>query len=220
MLRLVALLLVLANGVYFVWSQGFLASWGLAPVQQSEPQRLQQQLRPEALRVMTPDEDRRGAAAAAAAKFSECLQAGPFDEVQAAALREGLSAVAALPAASWSIDAVVQPARWIVYMGKYTEADMLAKKKAELRARGVSFEPLSNAALEPGLSLGGFDSQAAAQSHLETLAQKGVRTARVVQERAETRSQRLTLPAVDEALRPRLEEIKPLLNGKTLRACS
>jgi hypothetical protein len=84
----------------------------------------------------------------------------------------------------------------------------------------VSFEPLSNAALEPGLSLGGFETQAAALAHLEALSQKGVRTARVVQERAETRSQRLTLPAVDEALRPRLDDLKPLLNGKPLRACS
>jgi hypothetical protein len=212
MLRLVALLLLLANGVYFAWSQGLLAAWGLAPVQQSEPQRMQQQLRPEALRVLTPDEDRRGAAAAAAARTSECLQAGPFDDAQAGALREALSANAALPASSWSLDVVVQPARWIVYMGKYPEADMLAKKKAELRARGVSFEP--------GLSLGGFETQAAALAHLEALSQKGVRTARVVQERAETRSQRLTLAAVDEALRQRLDDLKPLLNGKPLRACS
>ena len=221
MLRLVALLLLLANGVYFAWSQGLLAAWGLAPVQQSEPQRMQQQLRPEALRVLTPDEDRRGAAAAAAAaRTSECLQAGPFDDAQAGALREALSANAALPASSWSLDVVVQPARWIVYMGKYPEADMLAKKKAELRARGVSFEPLSNASLEPGLSLGGFETQAAALAHLEALSQKGVRTARVVQERAETRSQRLTLAAVDEALRQRLDDLKPLLNGKPLRPCS
>lgn len=215
MLRLVALLLVLANGVYFAWSQGLLAAWGLAPVQQTEPQRVQQQLRPEALRVLTPAEDR----AAAAVKTAECLQAGNFEESQGASLREALGASSALPAGSWSLESVVQPARWIVYMGKYTEAEMLAKKKAELRARNVSFEPLSNASLEPGLSLGGFETQADANKHLDALAQKGVRTARVVQERPEVRGLRLVLPAVDETLRARLDDIKPLLIGKALRAC-
>ena len=48
---------------------------------------------------------------------------------------------------------------------------------------------------------------------------RGVRTARVAQERPEVRGQSLKLPLVDEALRPRLEELKPLLNGKPLRSC-
>ena len=218
MLRLLVLVLLLANGAYFAWSQKLLVSWGFGPVQQAEPQRIAQQLRPEALRVLSADEEKRGAAGTSA-KGPECLQAGNFDDAQGTTLRDGLEA-AALPAGSWSLENVVQPARWIVYMGKYADVEMLAKKKAELRQRNVSFETLGNAALEPGLSLGGFETQADAARQLEALSARGVRTARVVQERPEVRATRLMFPAVDDTLRPRLEEIKPLLGGKPLRACS
>lgn len=218
MLRLAVLVLVLANGLYFAWSQGLLQSWGAAPTQQSEPQRLGQQIRPEALRLLNTDEARRvESAASPAARGPECLQAGLFDERQATAVRQTLEPL--LPAGTWSLDAAVEPARWIIYMGKYLTPDAVNKKKAELRQLGVSFEGLSNPALEPGLSLGGFTSQAAAQQQLDRLAQRGVRTARVIQEREEARGQVLRLPLVDDALRARLEEIRTVLNGKPLRTC-
>jgi hypothetical protein len=59
MLRSAVLLLLLANAGYFAWSQGLLRAWGLAPLQVSEPQRQQQQVRAEALRLLRPDEVRR-----------------------------------------------------------------------------------------------------------------------------------------------------------------
>lgn len=59
MLRLVVLLLVLANAGYFAWSQGLLAAWGLAPAVTGEPQRLRQQIKPEALRILRDNEVRR-----------------------------------------------------------------------------------------------------------------------------------------------------------------
>ena len=56
MLRVLVLLLVLANTAYFSWSQGLLAGLGLQPAGQSEPQRLEQQIRPELLRIVpTPE---------------------------------------------------------------------------------------------------------------------------------------------------------------------
>lgn len=216
MLRLLVLILLLANGLYFAWAQGLLQPLGAAPTQQAEPQRLEQQVRPDALRLIGADEARR-IEAGAAPRAAECLQAGLFDERQATALRESLEPL--LPAGSWSLDTAVEPARWIIYMGKYLTPEAVTKKKAELRQLGVSFDNLSSAALEPGLSLGGFTSQAAAQQQLERLNQRGVRTARVIQEREEARGQVLRLPTVDETLRPRLEEVRALLNGKPLRAC-
>lgn len=217
MLRLVVLLLLLANAVYFAWSQGLLLPLGWAPSQQAEPQRLAQQIRPEAVQVMRPDEARRAeAAAASASRPAECLQAGPMDEAQLASLRPALET---WPAGSWSLEPVVEPARWIVYMGRYEDAEQVGRKRAELRRRGISFEPLSNPELEPGLSLGGFASEAAAQRYMDQLVERGVRTAKVVQERPELRGQRLVLPAVDEGLRPRAEELRAVLAGKTLRPC-
>ena len=133
MLRLIVLLLLLANGAYFAWAQGLLAAWGYAPVQQSEPQRLTQQIRPEALKVVPVEEARRVEVSAAVAKAAECLQAGPFEEAQAAPLRASL---VSWPAGSWTLEPTVEPARWIVYMGKYATIEAVNKKKAELRYLG------------------------------------------------------------------------------------
>lgn len=216
MLRLIVLLLLLANGAYFAWAQGLLAAWGMAPVQQSEPQRLTQQIRPEALRILPAEDARRIEVAAAVAKPAECLQAGPFDEGQAAPLRASL---ASWPSGSWTLEPTVEPARWIVYMGKYPNTEAVNKKKAELRYLGVSFEALVNPALELGLSLGGFKSEAEANEQLNQLSQKGVRTARVVVERPEVRGQQLKFPTIDDTLRPRIDELKTALAGKALRAC-
>jgi hypothetical protein len=216
MLRLIVLLLLLANGAYFSYAHGLLAAWGVAPVQQSEPQRVAQQIRPEALRILGPDEVKRLEVAAAAPKPAECLQAGPLDDGQAAALRASLSA---WPAGSWTLEPTVAPARWIVYMGRYPTADAVTKKKAELRYLGVSFQALVNPALEPGLSLGGFKTEEEANQQLGLLAQRGVRTARVVVERPELRGQLLKFPSVDDTLRPRLDDVKTALAGKPLHSC-
>ena len=216
MLRLIVLFLLLANGVYFAWAQGLLAAWGVAPVQQSEPQRLAQQIRPEALKVLPADEAKRVEVATGLPKPAECLQAGPFEDAQAAPLRAGL---ASWQAGSWSLEPTVEPAHWIVYMGKYPTIEAVNKKKAELRYLGVSFQSVLNPALEFGLSLGGFRTENEANQLLGELSQRGVRTARVVVERPEVRGQQLKFPAVDEALRPRLDDLKTVLLGKALRAC-
>jgi hypothetical protein len=217
MLRLTVLVPLLANGGFLAWSQGFLLPWGLGPAQQSEPQRLQQQVRPESLRILRADELRRAETVAAQApRPPECLQSPLLDEAQLAPLRTTLES---WPAGSWGFEPVVEPARWIVYMGRYAGVEQVARKRAELRQLGISFEALSNPEMEPGLSLGSFATQAAASQQLQSLAERGVQTARVVQERPEQRGQRLLLPAVDDNLRPRLSELTAPLNTKTLRSC-
>lgn len=56
MLRLIVLILLLINSVYFAWSQGLLLGLGFAPAQQTEPQRIGQQIKPEALRLLSAQE--------------------------------------------------------------------------------------------------------------------------------------------------------------------
>ena len=217
MLRLFVLLLLLANGAYFAWSRGHLMALGLGPVQQAEAHRLQQQLRPESVRLLTADEARRlESAAAAAPRGVECLQTGLLEAAQVASLRALLEA---WPAGSWNVEATVEPGRWIVYMGRYANVEQVARQRAELRQLGISFENPANPALLPGLSLGGHPSEAAASAQLQSLETRGVRTARVVVERPEQRGERLVLPAIDDTLRPRLEDIRAALGGRTLRPC-
>jgi hypothetical protein len=51
---LIALLLVL-NGAMLAWQWGAFASWGWRPNSPREPERVLNQIRPEALRIETPE---------------------------------------------------------------------------------------------------------------------------------------------------------------------
>ncbi|MFT3812760.1 MAG: SPOR domain-containing protein [Acidovorax sp.] len=230
MLRIAVLVLFLANAGYFAWTHGWLG----AAQKQTEPERLEQQIHPEALQVLPPPAPAASAPAPApapapvpasapaaappapAAAPTECLQAGPFDERQAETLR---SAAAALPRDAWTLASTVQGGRWMVYIGRLADAEAVEKKRAELRARSVAYDR-PGAAFEPGLSLGRYSSEEAARRALADLGKQGVRTAHVVLDRPETRTYTLRLPAVDGALRPQLGALKPALAGKPLHACN
>jgi hypothetical protein len=218
-LRLLVLLLVLLNAGYYAWSHEMLQAYGFAPAAQGEPDRLKQQIRPELLIILSAEQARQAEAAPPVAQAAPiCLQAGLFDDIQAAVLRQ--SAQTTLPAGVWSLDEISEPARWIVCMGKYPDAQTLARKRAELLALNVRLEPIENPALANGLSLGGFDSQARAAAELAALSKRGVHTAQVLQERAETHASMFRITQVDDALRARIDALRPALAGKTLRPCS
>ncbi|MCY7370758.1 MAG: SPOR domain-containing protein [Polaromonas sp.] len=221
MLRLLVLTLLLANLGFYVWSHGWLAAYGLAPAVETEPQRLTQQIRPDAMQLQGPPDrpptERAPATAAVPAAPGECLQAGLFNEAQSGALRSRLQA--SLPPGSWSLAPGNEPARWMIYVGRFTEVEAMAIKRSELARLGVGFQPVSAGTLAPGLSLGSFTSQADADGALARLSAQGVRSARVLPEKPEQRGDLLTLPAVDASLRSQLDAIKPQLLDRVLRSC-
>lgn len=151
-----------------------------------------------------------------AASSGECLQAGPLDPAQAQVWRQAASA---LPQGSWRLESTPVPARWMVYMGRFADTDILAKKRIELRIRKVPFDRTNNPELEPGLSLGRFSSEEAAQRGLVNLSNRGVRTARVLLERPESETFMLRLPLVDAALQAQLSRLHRALSGNPLRSC-
>jgi hypothetical protein len=104
-------------------------------------------------------------------------------------------------------------------MGKFPNAGAQEKKRAELETMKLKLYPVDNVDLRPGLSLARFETEAQARAELAALQKRGVRTARVVQERAEIKLAQLRLPAVDEPLKTRLADLKPLLGDKSLRSC-
>ena len=238
MLRLAVIALLLANAGYYAYTQGWLRSAGLVTPEQAEPQRLQQQIRPETLKVLraqgatnnptpppapaaAPAADTAASTpaptAAAPADAGECLQAGIFDEKQATALR---TAAASLPPGSWTLEPTPITGRWMIYMGRFDDQDTLDKKRAELRARKVDFDR-AGGTLELGLSLGRFSTEEAAQRGLTALNAQGVRTARVVLERQAATGFILKLPAVTDAQRQQwLATLRPAMAGKTLGSCS
>ena len=151
-----------------------------------------------------------------AASRGECRQAGPFDPAQAQVWRQAASA---LPQGSWRLEPSPVPGRWMIYMGRFADTDVLAKKRIELRIRKVAFDQTNNPELEPGLSLGRFSSEEAAQRGLTNLGNRGVRTARVILERPESEVFTLRLPLVDAALQAQLSRMQSALVGKPLRSC-
>lgn len=238
MLRLLVLILLLANGAYFAWSHDMLGGWGLGITQQSEPQRLEQQIEPQRIQILkntdtaAPSKNTTannpspaplsttGAVPALSADVKTtpmCLQAGVFNDQQTTALKQALAAN--LAAGTWRLDAFTLPARWIVYMGKYPDNKTRDLKKSQLVKIKVPFEALTEAALEPGLSLGRHDNQEAANLALNQLFRQGVRTARVLQEQPGQTGFQLVLPAVDAALRAKLTAMQTQFAGKPLLPC-
>lgn len=257
MLRLILLLLLVANVGYGAWSQGWLAGIGWVPQDPAEPWRVTQQLRPEAITLGTataqpaptgaqpvvapapassaapsapppspqaepPQTAQPSPPAAAppapAAPPALCLQAGPFDEDQAKALRSALRNQE-LPWDSYELRTQEIAGRWMVYLGKFPSQEVLVQRRSELRGRGVDTDR-AGGSLEPGLSLGRFSTEEAATRELTRMLRAGVRGARVVQERAASTVYSLQLPAVTSALQPKIKALEPALAGKPLRPCS
>lgn len=229
MLRLVAIALLLANGLYFAWSQGLLAGIGLAPAQQHEPERLQGQIEPGALRLLNgPREPVQTASPAdtpaalapteaSTAPTGTCWQASGFTPTQAEALRTALVG-SGLAEDLWQFNEVRSAGRWVVYMGRYNDEQM-ARKKAELRELKIEFREVNLPTAGPGLVLGTFTSEEAVQQALKDVAKKGVRTARAALERPETVSMTLRLSAITEAQRASIEALGTPLAGKALQRC-
>ena len=226
MLKLLVLALLLANAAYLAWTQGLLAAYGFAPTRQAEPERLAQQIRPEAMQLVTPGAARPSAkvpatlpaaSPGAPATDARCLQVGVFTEKQAALLRQRLRT--GLPAGSWSFESSGESVRWIIYMGKYISRDAMNRKRVKLEQLGLSFEPPVSPLLNPGLSLGSFGSKADAENALAQITKRGLRSAKVVLERPELPTQWLRLPTADAPLLAKLETLKPQLAGNVPQAC-
>jgi len=211
MLRLLVLTLLLLNGMVFAWYQGWLLPYGWGPATQREPQRMAQQIRPEALKLV------KEADVAAPPPVAVCLQTVALDAAEAEALRSVLQN--ALPGDAWTMDALTTPSQWLVYMGKFANAADVTKKRAQLAGLGLKFYPLGNAAFEPGLSLGSHPSKEQAEAALEALKLRGVRTARVLEDAPAAIGYRLRLQAGADRLQKPLAELNAVLAGKPLMAC-
>lgn len=245
MLRLFALLLLLANAGYFAWSQGHLRPLGWGPLEQHEPERLAQQLAPDKLRLeggppapaaaagtaphnawAPPDSDTGDSGREAAGQTTtevtreptSCQQVTGLTPTQASTTAAALGG-AGLDVSRWTQDESVLAERWIVYVGKFPSTDLLNRKKTELRSLRVEFRDVNAPALQPGLALGTYSTEAAAQTALQDLGRAGVRSAKVVKEREEQRVVALRLPALTEAERNRLAPLVQQAAGKALAAC-
>ena len=220
MLRLLLLALIVANLGFYSWTQGWLDSVvGIRATGDREPERLARQLRPEAVVILAPES---AASSAATAATPACLEAGPFSPTELVAAITSLKQL--LPTAAeggWAEVKTETPGSWIVYMGKFADAEGLAKKEQELKRLKLDFEIMrSPPTLERGLSLGRFDQRAAADKALERFTQQGVRTARVVELSPPGSASLLRAARADAELASQLTALKAASLGKGFAACA
>jgi hypothetical protein len=177
MLRALVVLLLLANGLYFAWAQGW---FGPPPRHaEREPQRLAAQVAPDAVTVLPPT---RASAALQAAREAalRCVETGPLQEPALGQAEYRLSEALVAPDAVERRESSAA-VRWIVFGGRYPEAGPRTVREEELRRLGLSFERLTSPAeLAPGLVLSRHDSREAAEAWLKAKAPKALRGARVV----------------------------------------
>lgn len=226
MLQRAALLLLIANLLFFAWTQGWLDGiTGLRSQGDREPERLARQVRPESVRILSPSEAIPSSSSLsppdAAAEPLACLEAGPFATgASVSAIAALQAAQPAIPAGSWTDVKVERPGSWMLYMGRYPNRDALAKKEEELRRTRVTFEEVkSPPEYELGFSLGRYDQRAAAEKALEQLNQRGVRTARVVELTAPATLHLLRVEKADKALADRLLALRSDALGRGFVPC-
>ena len=163
MLRAAVAALLLANVLFFAWARGWLSPAVPPPhAGEREPGRLAAQIRPETIRLVTPQ----AASAAVAAANAVCMEAGPFGDTDIG-VAEAAVLAAGVPANAFERRDVVGKAAWLVYMGRFADAAAQRTKEDELRRLKLGFEPVTAPAeLAPGLQLSRHDSREAADAAL------------------------------------------------------
>ena len=228
MLRLFVALLALANLVFLAWTFGWLDdAIGVRAMGDREPERLARQVRPDSIRIL-PGASRAapGGSPVAAATGSvdagqlpACLETVPLNAAQFATVEALLQL--SLPAGSWTHLKAERPALWMVYMGKFNDAETMAKRQDELRRIKVDYEILrAPSELAPGLSLGRFEIRSNANNLLEQLTLGGVRNARVIEAVPAASMHVLRVEKPSTAIAAQLTALRAEALGKGFQPCA
>jgi len=231
MLRSLALVLLLANALLLAALSGVLDT---GVDSEREPERLQRQQQTDLVRILSPQatsaaleaasaasaaSSQAAAAAASSAMATVCLEAGPFSAADAAAAERSLHEAGLAPG-SWQVQRQDDGGAFMIYMGRYADRETLLRKLAELKRMKLNAEDLHSApALQPGINLGHFDNLAAANAAMAQMAQRGVRTARVITLRQAQSQTVLRVPAADASQRARLAGLQ-LPSGPGFMPCA
>jgi sporulation related protein len=225
-MRTVFFVLLLANLAFFAWT------W-LAQAASGESQLLQQQLRPDAIRLLTPEQVAKAAKPAppkpvpqvAAAKppepvkVSACVELGAFNPADVAKAQQALEPFAFGPRLSQR--RVDEIAGFWVYLPPQGNRQGASRKLAELKKLGVEefFVVQDDPEFRYAISLGVFKSRDAARSRLAELRAKGVRSARVGERETRVPKIVFTVRDVPEPVVVKLGELRQAFPGTELKEC-
>lgn len=219
-MRVVFLLLVLANVAFFAWSRYFVPGQAAADpatlARQHEPDKLKivPPLAPSAPAVVPPPQK------PAPVSLDGCLEWGSFtlaDYPRAEKALEPLGLTGRLaPRRAEEI------ASWWVFIPPQGNRQAALRKAAELKALGIDdfFIVADEGDFRWSLSLGVFRSEPAAKARLGALREQGVRSAVVGARETVVPKVWLQVKGIDPTIESRLKEIARQVEGSELRTCS
>jgi hypothetical protein len=208
-MRTVVFLLLLANLTLFGYTR-------LDSVGAGEAVRLKEQVRPDKIAILTPQQVAALGPAKVASLADVCIEWGPFtdpDRTRALADLEGLQLGRLLSQRRVDVDGT-----WWVTLGPFANRPAAERRVAELRQQGIGDVSVVDAGRGTfAISLGVFRNEQGARTRNDALARQGVANAR-----AEARTQPVpqTMLVVRDPQQPavaRLKELQPQYAGSDIK---
>ncbi|WP_293504541.1 hypothetical protein [Roseateles sp.] len=210
-MRIVVVVLLAANALFFAWSRGWLDTvTGLPAEGGREPQRLAAQVHPERIQPLA-------ASAAAALAQRSCLELGPLDgDAPLAAAQAALKAAGA----EAQVHSSELPGVWVVATIKLADPEFRARKEATYRQLRLAFEPLEGLPAEqPAFVLSRHAGEAEATAAVAALDRRGLKGLRVLALKAPLRRHSLVIAQADGLLADRLRASKDAALAAGFKAC-
>src|SRR5438552_723803 len=222
--KTVTFLLLFANLGFFAWIY-----FGAGRAS-DEPQLMEQQLNPQAIRLLRADQlaalatERTKQAAERPkpppkATLAACLELGAFGPGDAAGVQQALEPLAL--GSRLSQRRVEEIASYWVFMPPQRSRLAANQKAAELKKLGVEdfYIVQEDSKFRFAISLGVFKTEEAARSRLAELRKKGVRTARVDPRETSVQKVYFTVREVPDELVSRLNDLRMSFAGRELKDC-
>lgn len=207
-MRIVVILLLLANLALFALTR-------LDSVGGGEPQRLADQVQPDKVKPMTPQEVAALGPAKAAALNDVCVEWGPLSEPERT---RAMTELAPLGVGGLISQRRVDTRGFAVMLGDFAAREAAERRVAELRARGIG--DVSAVELSRGqyaVALGVYRTEAAANGRADALAQQGVTGTRIGPRGTSLIQTMLVLRDPPQPAVARLRELAPAYAGTEIR---
>lgn len=210
-MRVVVLVLLAVNALFFIWSRGWLDTVTGVPAQGGhEPQRVAGQQHPERIQPLA-------ASAVAALAQRSCLELGPLEGDAALSAAQ---AVLRAAGADVQVRSLQQPGVWAVATIKLADADFRARKEATYKQMRLNYEPLEGLPAEqPAFVLSRHATQAEAAAASAALDRRGLKGLRLLELKTAVTRHTLVIPQADGLLASRLKASKDPALAAGFKAC-
>ena len=207
-MRIVVILLLLANLALFALTRLDSAAGG-------EAQRLAEQVQPDKLKLLTPQQVAALGPTKVASLSDICVEWGPLSEAERA---RAMSELAPLSLGPLVTARRVETGGYSVILSGFPTQIAAERRVAELRARGitdVSFVDLGRG--QYGVALGIFRTESAANGRADALAQQGITGTRITARPAGVQQAVLVFRDPPQPAVARLRELAPAFPGTEIR---